>query len=244
MAQNFFILTTARSGSSWLIDTITNHPALVAHGELFNPHLNRRSNEIPEFVFSEERRRFPRPVSVWKYLDVHIAGIERAGFKLLYGQVRKFPELLPYMLARRLPAIHLVRENPLNAIISAAIVYQVLGKWALHEGDKLSRPEFRIRLDPGNLIDSLDKRIRQIEFVRNYLRYFRVPHLEVRYGNLLNGPEAFDPIWSFLGVDAPPGGPVSDHEKIQTRTHAEVIENYPEIDRVLTGTKYEGLLEK
>ena len=244
MAHNFFVLTTARSGSSWLIDTITHHPSLVAHGELFNPHLNRRSNEIPEFVFSEERRRFLRPVSVWKYLDSHIAGIERAGFKLLYGQVRKFPELLPYMLARRLPAIHLVRENPLNAIISAAIVYQVLGKWALHEGDKLSRPEFRIRLDPGNLIDSLDKRIRQIEFVRNYLRYFRVPHLEVRYGNLLNGPEAFDPIWSFLGVDAPPGGPVSDHEKIQTRTHAEVIENYPEIDRVLTGTKYEGLLEK
>jgi len=45
----FVVLTSPRSGSGWLIDTLSSHPAVVAYAELF--HLDRRT--APEYGASD-----------------------------------------------------------------------------------------------------------------------------------------------------------------------------------------------
>jgi LPS sulfotransferase NodH len=74
--KKFIILTTQRSGSTWLTDLLNNHPHVRCYSELF---LNRdRPNEIKpwhqeadpnDFFYSYKKNsKIPRPFSTFKYL--------------------------------------------------------------------------------------------------------------------------------------------------------------------------------
>ena len=114
--SRFCILTTQRSGSAWLVNLLDSHPQLIALYELF---LDRRGDNQNFLNFSElklgSRRR--RPGVTGEYLTaLEHYPVESSciGFKLMYSQLYKYPELFFYLALRRFQVIHFVREKFLD----------------------------------------------------------------------------------------------------------------------------------
>jgi hypothetical protein len=243
MPENFAVLTSARSGSGWLIDTIKNHPSLTGYGELFNTALHRNLDDIPEFIFSDEYGQGRRPASVRRYLDRYICSQARTGFKLLYGHVRAFPEVLAFMRSRGWQMIHLVRRNQLDVLISSEIVYQKTGKWTVRNGTGIPSGDLQIRIDTASLERQLERKYRLIRTAGMALKLLRFDHLHLEYEEICRDQGQFDRVWNFLGVDEPSAGPQSDLVKVQTRMHSQVIENFEEVRAALDGTRFRKLLQ-
>ena len=246
MTASFIVLTSARSGSTWLVDILNRHESLCAHGESFNPDIpdHDKDPNSPEFVDSDEFAGSPRPISTIRFLKRYFPAGQARGFKLLYGHARKFPEVILYSAARRAKVVHLIRRNQLDVLISLAVVYQHLKTWAVRDTTRIRRAEIQVDLDPAGLVSSLNHRYRIIRIARVFLRMTRQPHVEVFYEDLSAGEAAFHPIWEFLGVEIPTTTIESDLKKIQTRSHRDVIGNYPQVKAALAGTAYEKLLQE
>src|SRR5690606_34005205 len=123
--RRFIVLTTQRTGSSWLMDRINSVPGGEGHMELFY-HSPRREppragcNDYPRFV--EIGARFGRrPRAVFDYLDRLYSRPGAVGFKLTYSQMRPYAETLAYILRRRLLIVHLVRRNHLDVVLSECL---------------------------------------------------------------------------------------------------------------------------
>ena len=245
MTESFVVLTSARSGSTWLMDTLNRHNRLKALGEQFNPDLPENVVEgIPPYVQSEEYLRMMRPFSAFRYIRCHFPGDRPRGFKLLYRQTRRFPETMAYLTLWRDRIIHLVRRNQLNVLISLAIVYTHLKRWRLLKSDKPPDRDMQIELDPDTIVAELDRKYQIIDMARRYLHWTRMPHIDVFYKDLLEGPSAFNPIWDFMEVARPEDLGVTTLKKVQTRSHRAVIANYDDICRALENSPYFDLLEK
>ncbi len=244
MSGNFLVLGTGRSGTSWLIDTLSRHPDLVAHDEMFNLGMEAPARANNYFMLSGERNRYPRPISVWKFLARHFRGVERAGFKMLYGDLRQFPDVIGCLILMRFGVIHIIRQNQLDATISLEIVHQRLPKWHLREGEANPADDLSIVLPAKTLVRELDEKYKRIAQARRFLRVARLPHIELEYEILKADPGEFARVWEFLGVASPPAGPVSTLRKIRTQSHREILQNYAEVQAALAGSAYEHLLEK
>jgi LPS sulfotransferase NodH len=237
----FAVLSTQRCGSGWLIDVLNHHPEIDAAGELF-----RRENDgtygaqiaEPYHLSPESRYSWTGP---WRFVARIARHPGRPVFKLMYDQARANPAALAYLLLRRQPIIHLVRENQLDVLISWEIVQQQTGTWHLQDPRQDVARDIRIVLDPGSLIAWLDDRYRRMAQARRLLTVLRHPHLEVSYEAMVQVPKTFDQIWSFLGVRAVT--PETRQRKIRQQTHREVITNYAEVEKVLRETPYARLLE-
>ncbi|MBW3568305.1 MAG: Stf0 sulfotransferase family protein, partial [Proteobacteria bacterium] len=129
--KDYVVLTTWRTGSTWLMDRLNSVPGVQGHVELFY-HLPRRSppkagcNDYPRYV--ERTKAGIRPWSVMKYLDGVYSRKEAIGFKLMYEHLRAYPEILWFIVKRRLRVIHLVRDNHLDVVISSQLA-STSGTW-------------------------------------------------------------------------------------------------------------------
>jgi hypothetical protein len=221
---------------------------IVAQGELFLPR--PRSPETrwdsgfayPRYVESKIRLGHVRPHSVFRYLDAFYAQSEHVGFKLMYSQLRRYPEILPYLLRKRVRVVHLVRENHLDVLISFAVKREIGRAHVLAGQD-------RPRDTPVDLpVRSLLRRMRWLQLkhdtARRMLRASRLSHLEVTYEGLVRDPGRFDDILDFLGVATGSEQPHSNILKTRVGEQKDVIANYDEVVRALTGTRFAALLDR
>ncbi len=257
MACPFIILASPRSGSTFVHDMLNSHPNVRVYGELF---LSRPPRERPlwepndlEFARVFVARHPPWARSYWaiRYLQrVFDQPTQRAaGLKLMYEQVRVWPETLLYAAVRRVRVIHLVRHNLLDIVLSER-VRQKTGLWHITNdgrpplpGGTPPPPGLKIRLEPEELVNSLTRLARNQRFFRTWLASTRAPALEVGYEQLVGEPERFAGTLEFLGL------PPNDWrllrtglEKINTRTHGELIENISEVQARLSRTHFADLL--
>lgn len=235
--RHFMVLTTQRTGSSWLMDLVNNVPGAEGHMELFY-HEPRREppragrNDYPRFVESRNGAASgSRPWATFRYLNRLYARHGAVGFKLMYSQLRQYPEILPWAVARRLALVHLVRDNHLDVILSEELA-RAVGSSHATVGEQLQRPA-RIELR----IEDLVERIRRLEHkqrvVRALLRTLPNPVHEVRYEALRDGRDAFDRLCAFLELDAQLAPAASRLVKRQEKPHAEAITNYDAVRAVL-----------
>lgn len=243
----FVVFTTQRNGSTWVMSVLNAYEGVTAQGELFLPR--PRSPErrwdsdfaYPRYVESKARHGRVRPRSVFHYLDAFFAQGEHVGFKLMYSQLRAYPEILLYLLRRRVRVVHLVRENHLDVLISFALKRQI-GK--AHVLDAKDRPrEPAVELPVNSLLRELRWLQLKHDTARRLLRASRLPHLEVTYEELVRDPRRFDDVLEFLGVSADGREPRSHILKTRLGGQREVVANYEEVARVLAGTRFAGLLE-
>lgn len=246
--DRFVVITTQRTGSSWFMDRLNAVDGVAGHMELFY-ELPRRSppmagcNNFPRYV---EIHRFynlgRRPRSTFGYLDDFFALPGVTGFKLMYSQLRRYPEILLYLARRRVPIIHLIRENSLDIVISETLA-GITGRSHTVVGKGVTRPS-RIALDPG----SLPEQIRRIEhkraLVRAVLKFLPNPVLELSYENLCDSKLEIRKALDFLGMPAAPGTTKSRLVKRNRAPHPEMIENYGEIRMVLIQSKLDYLLKE
>ncbi len=243
----FVVLTTNRSGSVWVMSTLNSLQHVTAQGELFLPRA-RVSEKRWDTDFARPRfieTRFDnvtfRPFSVFSYLSSLYSIPGSVGFKLMYAQLRRYPEILAYLTRHRIRIVHLVRRNHLDVVISYAIKAKV-GRAHLLSGQ--SAPDaLRVELDTANLIKQLEWLRKKQSMARRLLRWCGLRHLEITYEGLLRDQAHFRLIWEFLSINPEQDIPESNVVKIRRGGHRDVISNYDEVKEVLANSKFAGLLE-
>lgn len=238
--NNFVILTTWRSGSTWLVDLLKSIDDTDACGELFLRRAREKrtwhtgSLDYPRFIERQPKKGELRPFSVFSYLNSLYNRPGAVGFKLMYEQLLKYPEIWVYLWRHQIRVVHLVRLNFLDVIISRELA-NIRQKAHFLAGQKPAQT--KIYLDPVWLLRQMKKLRSKIALARMLLRSFRLPHIEVTYEQLVGDPSSFDSIWDFLSINKERRTPTSNLQKIRKGKQAEVISNYEEIKRVLGGNR-------
>ena len=126
----FVVLSTQRSGSTWVVDMLNSHPRVLAQSELFMhggegpPEVGREAG--PPLLADVHRRQGRRPrcspvlaVALPRPSARGAAGIDAVGFKLMYSQLTRISKpLMPALWLKRARIIHLMRRNALDVVLS------------------------------------------------------------------------------------------------------------------------------
>jgi LPS sulfotransferase NodH len=247
----FVVLSTQRSGSTWVVDMLTSHPRVVAYSELFMhggegvPKWGREQ-DLPYWqTFIRERRggRVARPYWLWHYLGrvfEERPGIDAIGFKLMYSQLTRIAKpLLPALWLRRVRIVHLMRRNALDVVLSKEAGEARRGVLHAREGQPVE--SVRIKLRTEDLLERMTAHERAIEGARVRFKRIGIPYQEVIYEDLVADQESgFASLFKFLGVE--PASVSSSLQKVNPTAHEELIENYREVRAALEGTKFAGQL--
>jgi len=245
--SKFVVLTTNRSGSTWLMSTLNSLPDVTAQGELFLPRARVSEKRwdsdfaCPRFIETKFEGLTFRPFSVFSYLNAFYKTPGAVGFKLMYAQLGQYPEILIYLMRRRIRVVHLVRRNHLDVMLSYAVKAR-LGRAHLLSGE--SAPDhIGVELDTENLIRQLEWLQKKQSMARKLLNWCGLPHLEVAYEDLLRDQAQFGLIWDFLSIKPGEETRKSTLVKIRQGGQRDVISNYDAVKEVLVNSKFAGLLE-
>lgn len=245
-ALDFIVLTAQRTGSSWLMDRLDNSPEVEGHMELFY-HLERREppragcNDYPRFVECRESHASgARPMAVFRYLDRLYARRHAVGFKLMYSQLREYPEILAWLMWRRLPIVHLLRANHLDVVISERLAEVTGTSHATVKEGTHGQPN-QLHLDPMATVRRIRRLERKQRAMRRLLGLLPNPCLEVTYEALCDRPATFDTLYAFLCIERSLVREDSNLVKRQRACHDEVIGNHEDVRTALTRAGYAAL---
>jgi LPS sulfotransferase NodH len=204
----------------------------------------KNHNEITYRTYrttSLERRikhLFRRKKSIYSYLDEvfsNSAAADAFGFKFMYGQDRRFPEVMQWAEEFNVRIIHLIRKNTLKLIVSR----EVARKRGIYFSTKALQP-VKVTLDPNSIATEIQKATDAVEHYRNRIAAF--PVLEVFYEEFVaNHRHESKRILDFLNCDVAVQL-TSDLVKTSKDSLDAVIENYAEICRTLEHSRFSGLL--
>lgn len=250
-ARPFVLLSKQRSGSTWVMDLLDSHPQIRGYDELFHaggfghPRVGRNRDIVCWRTYSaihRPRNRWAMLRLYFEYLDAEVfcahPGETTTGFKLMYNQASTELGVVAYLQVHRVPVVHLIRGNYLDAILSEE-TSAARGVFHVEAGAKLSA--LQIDLDPCTLVDRLDEREAAVRGAAEFLRRAGMPYHEVLYEDLLADPRALKPVLAFLGVreDVPLKSGLS---KINPTDHRQLLRNYDEIKATLAGSRFADML--
>jgi LPS sulfotransferase NodH len=245
----FMVVSTQRSGSTWVVDLLNSHPEVVCYGALFLPRHSMPpagAADRPRFAaYLAERhpgaRRRDAMRLAWNYLD-ELYGQEASGavgFKFMYSQFSAHPWVLAYARRRGVRVIHLVRRNKLEHVLSkdSAIAR---GQFHALPGDALTTPP--IHLDPGSLVKRMAREERKVRWAGATLAAIGMPRMDASYEDLAEDKGRFESLLRFLRVDPRVDLLRSDFQRWSRGTPEERIANYAEVKSTLTGTRFSKLI--
>jgi LPS sulfotransferase NodH len=247
---NFVVLSTQRSGSTWVVDMLTSHPRVVAYSELFmhggegTPTWGQEQ-DLPYWqTYARGKRggRVARPYWLWKYLGEAFQerpGIDAIGFKLMYSQLTRISRpLMPALWLKRVRIIHLIRQNALDVVLSKEAGVARQGRLHARDGDEVE--QVRLRLETDDLLRRMTLHERAIAGARVRFKRVGLPYTEVVYEDLAADAGRFASLFEFLGVE--PAPVTSSLQRLNPTAHEELIENYAEVRDALAGTEFAGQL--
>jgi LPS sulfotransferase NodH len=246
----FVVLTTQRSGSSWLVDLLNAHPRIAAYAEMFRVTdtsvpvygANRVlpfETMVPPGTWSVSRVQFRRRYDYLRGLGRAHPRAGAVGFKLMYDQTRDHPGLLATLVVRRTRFIHLVRHNHVRALLSFDVAERSNG-WHPRAGEEVAAT--RVRVDPTRIVERLEDRASEIERFRRRLRLVPAAVLEVSFEELrADRDDVLARIHRFLRVPRSDLEPRTSIVPTPVRL-ADAIENVDDVRRALTGTRFASQL--
>ena len=108
--KKFVVITTARTGSNWLISLMSSHKNISAYGEVFNILRGRSTDDIWKEVFNKKLRK-----------------VKFIGFKIFYDHPLNTNDKSVWnkiLSDKSIHIIHLKRENMLRSFISLKIAHK------------------------------------------------------------------------------------------------------------------------
>ncbi len=250
MVTKFILLSAGRSGSTWVIDMLNSHPQIKTYEELFlhafkeklewagerdvlpwNAHWKNHNHGIQSMF---------KPYYRLKYLN-HVYSQEESntktmGFKLMYHQIKRNWDILPYLLWHKVHVIHLIRDNFLDVLLSEE-GSRLRG--IAHATNQVS--PVQIKLDPSNLLKQLAWKNKKVQWAKHIFSHLGLPYLEISYETLVKSPRNFDMVINFLG-DLDLYRLKSSLKKLNPTSHKDLIENYSDVFDALNKTEYQTLL--
>ena len=240
--KKFCILTTQRSGSAWLISLLDSHPQIKAFYEIFLAHW-AGDDFLVSFPNYQKDNSGLRPWLTFKYLNEldHYPGEhETIGFKIMYNQLVRHPEVLAKLVADNYKIIHLVRENYLDLAISSASMVQ---NGLIHtKTDVKANP---VTLDPPLLLKYLSRQESFLSFAQLLLKALPIPKLQITYNDLCKAQEAtLNSLTDFLEIPNSEYILSSDRKKVNKGSYRQKIANYDQVRQALSGTKFAKMLSE
>lgn len=243
-SRKFCILTTQRSGSTWLRELLDSHPKIRTFGEIFLWRDNHRWSDeyLTSFYDFSHAHSVMRPWSTIQYLDqLNHYPIEYnlIGFKLMYNQLIPKPEIIAKFLADRYKIVHLIRNNYLDTIISIENQKQ---NGLTHLTNKVKTKS--VYLNPDSLLKQCTTQANKVKVARAFLKILPLPVLEISYESLCdNPPQILNTITEFLGVSSSGVEFKSVLTKISSSAYPDKISNYEDVKRLLSESQYASLLD-
>lgn len=207
--------------------------------EFFNTYLERhlpRSTGPARWYWAVRylRRVFRQP------------NLHAVGFKYMYDQVPHSRAVLPYAAVVRGSVVHLVRRNLLDVVISSRLALANHTYHVATDGrpqipwHRAAPRQWRIELDPGEVLPELQRLARERQNFRTWLRLSRTRSCEVEYETLCSSSSEFGRILAFLGLPAQDAEHLtSGLRKLRSSPQSETITNFAEVERSLAGTVFE-----
>jgi LPS sulfotransferase NodH len=248
----FVVYTSPRSGSSWLVDLLDSSSRIAAYAELFLPGDRTTpdygSRDVERFESTLEPGRpsggrllAPRRIAYLRRLYAARPGIDAIGFKLMYEHPRAHPGLFPYLAARRVRVVHLVRANTLDQLLSWETA-SAGGVFRAHAGDGIA--PVQVRLEAATVVQRLEMMQEAVTRAETTLARCRARVFTLAYESLRDDPDVVGFIArTFLGVDASGWEPHSTLVPTTTAPRDEVIENVGEVRAALAGSRFAWMLD-
>lgn len=231
---HFIILTTPRSGSSWLSSLLDDHPDLSVYGELFLEHAvpkeyeELRAKDPDKFFQFRVKNKIIRPGATYAYLDYVFEKEKRgSGFKLMAAPLIKHPEIILYCNKNDIKVIYLTRPSE-ERTLSYAVAEQ---RNHFHK--------IKQNIDKKEKIEINLKRAQKIYFKQRILsktlnvlvNAIKSPLLTISYSQLVQNTEkTVHDIHTFLGIKEHTAS--SEFEKLSETPYSDQIKNYDDVMKV------------
>jgi LPS sulfotransferase NodH len=246
----FILLAGRRSGTTLLVTSLDSHPQINCTKDVFSTkrrlryfQVDRPSGLFYRFRSASMKRQIDYIFHRKHLIDAFLAevytppddSVKAMGSRVSYGQARKYPEIVEWIKENDASVIHLIRQNPLKAIVSH---FTAQKRHTYHTTAKVKR--VTVQLSPQKLQRAVTKRLREIEMYRQMFKDRR--YHEVYYESFVadrNGETRR--ILDFLGIDQ--FVPLtSDLVKQNPDSLADILQNYQEVARAFKGSVLEKYL--
>jgi hypothetical protein len=250
----FVLLSTQRSGTSWVMERLASHPGIGGYGEVLLLSAKgwsdwpRGAADRPFFAtYLEERSlaasRLARHAMLRRYLDYLYEprrGFQAIGFKLMYDQVARLPGVLAYLRSRHVKVLHLVRVNSLDVLLSRQAQE---ARHLAHARSPEERETVRVRVDTAALLAALRRIDRERRVARAILHGIHAEICELSYEAIVADDQLLCDALQFLGIELASAHTLTASMlKLAPHSHREGIENYDEVVSHLTRTRFASLL--
>ena len=245
--KKFCVITTARSGSSWLSSLLDSHPQIKAFAEPFlwrKYRPNWTDEDFPSYYNYKNNTSIKSPWIMFKYLDILDSykaekDFDIIGFKVMYSQIMQNPEMLIKFVLDRYKIVHLVRQNYLDILISRAALQQ----HGLVHSQKNPTKTTKVVLNTSSLIEDLSRLDRNYKIIRIVLKLMPLPVMEIKYESLVeNRDKLLCLLADFLEVDSTSITLHSKFKRTNPGVYEDKIANYNQVLEILEGSKYAAFL--
>ncbi len=186
--RNICILTTQRSGSTWLMQLLNDTGKVRAFGEVFlewarvENHPGDKRLLPPLFYGDFVKRHGSRSVSA--FLDELESADERPiAFKIMYDQVKRNPAILLMPVLRGYTIVHLRRRNLLDVVISRLLARTTR---VYHSATVLEQP--KVRASAESVMAMLKRIDWQMRLAKAMLALLPIRKLDLAYEDLATRP--------------------------------------------------------
>lgn len=233
----YCLLTTQRSGSTWLMSSLNAMPGVAGFLELFLPHTPAKDPtwlvdpHPPAFHDWHSARGGVRPEATRRYLrdlPAWAPGADAVGFKLMINQgLRYYPEVLPLLRAHGYRLIVLTRD-PMELAISRHFA-QATG--ISHRRDS-ARPE-PVWIDPAWARRDMRRRLVEFRLARTVVGALAFRAHWLAYADLAQDTAGeLRSCARFLELSGDALGSGSPLAKVVNAPYSEIVENYAEIAEI------------
>lgn len=210
-ADIFFLLSTARSGTTWLGSLLASHPDIQMEGEILNPDIG---GGMFYQHLAETLTRCPGSWDPTQHVPIfqdYVASVAHAStrskviFDLKLEQLFYMPALEAAVFQPWNKFIHLKRINILKQTVSEAIMIHRHARdpssaASIHSSERPPQP--RISLDPSTILTAMRLKHRILNAAVENISTAGVSHISLLYEELTGGYQKhfLDGVLDYLGV--------------------------------------------
>ena len=247
--DRFILLAGRRSGTTLLVTCLDSHPQIQCGKDVFSTtrrlryfQVDRPSGRFFKFRSRSAKHRIDYIFRRKQLIDAYLAevytpaddSIRAVGGRLSYAQARKYPAALKWVAEHDASVIHLIRQNPIKAIVSQATAQK---RRTYHTASSVKK--VTVRLSPHDLQKLALTRLHEIE---HRSMFSDGQYHEVTYESFVADRDGeTHRMLDFLHIDqfAPL---TTDLVKQNPDSLADILENYEEVARAFKGTVLEKYL--
>lgn len=228
--RRFVLLFEGRTGSTYLMEGLAQHPHIEARGEMLDPLLARGA--AAQLAWT---RRYLTPPWRGPYKAI--------GFKTKLRAILDPAGFAAILRTSPVSIIHMQRRNRIKSVVSTFKVMQLntikvgepnAARFNIYTEDQRPPPPV---IDVAKFREILQQRVQREEALAAYIADMQRPTLNLFYEDLLlDRPRVFHEVFDFLGVgDYPVSGQAI---KLTSDDLRQAILNFDELRAAFVGTPY------